>query len=484
MKERGGGPSHSLVRSGSSYGDVMAETFQTITPVNGAVYAERAYATTTAIAKTLAAARHAKAVWKRTPLADRAALCTRFVEAFASKKAEIAEEISWQMGRPVTHAPGEVEGAAARARYMIRIAEDALGDIEPGSKAGSVRRIRREPLGVVLTLAPWNYPYLTAINSIVPAIMAGNVVVLKASSQTPLCAERFAEAFAEAGAPEGVFQYLHLTHADSMNLVQSTGIDHVVFTGSVEGGRAVQRAASERFIGVGLELGGKDPAYVRHDAPFEHTVSNLVEGVFYNAGQSCCAIERMYVHEALFDPFVEDFVERVRAYRLGDPLDPDTTLGPVVRTRAAAYVREQVDDAIGQGARALIAEREFPEARAGTPYLAPQVLTGVDHSMRIMWEETFGPAIGIMKVASDEEAVALMNDSPFGLTGSVWTTDEGAALAIGDQVETGTWFMNRCDYLDPALAWTGVKDSGRGCALSRIGYEHLTRPKSFHLRIE
>ena len=461
----------------------MAETFQTITPVNGAVYAERAYATANAVAKTLAAAGNAKGMWKRVPLAERAALCMRFVEAFASKKAEIAEEISWQMGRPIAHAPGEVEGVVTRAHFMIRIAQEALGTIEPGSKAGTVQRIRREPLGVVLTLAPWNYPYLTAINSLVPAIMAGNVVILKASTQTPLCAERFAEAFAEAGVPKGVFQYLHLTHADAVRLVQSPGIDHVVFTGSVEGGRAVQRAASERFIGVGLELGGKDPAYVRHDAPLEHTVRNLVEGVFYNAGQSCCAIERMYVHEALFDPFVEDVVEKVRAYRLGNPLDPATTLGPVVRTHAAETVQAQVGEAIHQGARALIAEREFPEARTGTPYLAPQVLTGVDHSMRIMREETFGPAIGIMKVASDEEAVALMNDSPYGLTGSVWTTDEAAALAIGEQVDTGTWYMNRCDYLDPALAWTGVKDSGRGCALSRIGYEHLTRPKSFHLNL-
>ena len=256
----------------------------------------------------------------------------------------------------------------------------------------------------------------------------------------------------------------------------------MAFTGSVAGGRAVQRAASERFIGVGLELGGKDPAYVRPDAPFIHTVENLVDGVFYNAGQSCCAIERIYVHEAVFDRFVEAFVEQTRAYRLGDPLDPETTLGPVVRTNAADFIRGQVDEALRQGARALIDPATFPAARDGTPYLAPQVLTGVDHSMRIMTEETFGPAIGIMKVRSDDEAVALMNDSPFGLTASIWTADEALALALGDRVETGTWFMNRCDYLDPALAWTGVKDSGRGCTLSTLGYQHLTRPKSFHLR--
>ena len=461
----------------------MAEVFRTITPVDGSVYVERAYATDAEIAQTLGAARRAQALWKQTPIAERARYCTRFVEAFVAKKQAIAEEISWQMGRPVAHAPGEVRGLEERARYMISIAEATLGDVDPGPKAGFTRLIRREPLGVVLTLAPWNYPYLTAVNSIIPALMAGNAVILKHSSQTPLCAERFAEAFAAADLPGGVFQYLHLTHDATDALIRSPEIDFVAFTGSVVGGRAVQRAASTRFIGVGLELGGKDPAYVRPDAPFEHTVENLVDGAFYNAGQSCCGIERIYIHEALYDRFVEAFVEQTRAYRLGDPLDPATTLGPVVRASTADFIRAQVAEAVRQGARALIDPATFPAAQAGTPYLAPQVLTGVNHSMRIMTEETFGPAIGLMQVASDDEAVALMNDSPYGLTASIWTADEAAALVLGDRVETGTWFMNRCDYLDPALAWTGVKDSGRGCTLSALGYDHLTRPKSFHFRI-
>ena len=461
----------------------MPQTFQTITPVDGSVYVERAYATDPQIAVTLGQARRAQAVWKQVSLGVRAEICLRFVGAFVAQKEKVAEEVSWQVGRPVAHAPGEVRGLEERARYMISIAEEALGDVDPGPKIGFTRLIRREPLGVVLTLAPWNYPYLTAVNSVIPAIMAGNAVILKHSSQTPLCAERFFRAFAAADLPEGLFQYLHLTHDATDKLIRSPEVDFVAFTGSVAGGRAVQRAASERFIGVGLELGGKDPAYVRPDAPFMHTVENLVDGVFYNAGQSCCAVERIYVHEALYDRFVEAFVEQTRAYRFGDPLDPETTLGPVVRTSAADFVRGQVEEAIGQGARALIDSGAFSAAKDGTPYLAPQVLTGVDHSMRIMTEETFGPAIGIMKVTSDDEAVALMNDSPFGLTASIWTADEAAALALGDRVETGTVFMNRCDYLDPALAWTGVKDSGRGCTLSSVGYEHLTRPKSFHLRI-
>jgi len=366
---------------------------------------------------------------------------------------------------------------------MISVAEEALADIEPDPKPGFRRFIAREPLGVVLVIAPWNYPFLTAINAVMAAIMAGNAVILKPSSQTPLSAERFAEAFAAAGLPDGVFQFLHLTREDTARLIGYHGIDHVMFTGSVSGGRSIKQSAARRFIGVGLELGGKDPAYVRADASVEFTAKQLVDGAFYNAGQSCCAVERIYVHEDIFEDFVAAFVEGTRQLQLGDPLSPATTLGPVVRPKAAAFVQGQIADAVREGAQTWIDPSAYPQTRRGAAYVAPQVLTDVHHGMRIMKEETFGPAVGIMKVGSDDEAVALMNDSPFGLTGSVWTRDESAAMAVGNRVQTGTWFMNRCDYLDPALAWTGVKDSGQGCTLSRIGYEQLTRPKSFHLKL-
>jgi acyl-CoA reductase-like NAD-dependent aldehyde dehydrogenase len=365
---------------------------------------------------------------------------------------------------------------------MIGLAPDALADVTPEPVAGFTRFVRREPLGVVLTVAPWNYPLLTAVNSIVPALLAGNAVILRHSSQTPLCAERFAEAFETAGLPDGVFQALHCDHAATERLIASPGVDFVAFTGSVDAGRAVSRAASQRFIGIGLELGGKDPAYVRADADLAHAVEGLVDGAFFNAGQSCCGIERIYVDASVHDAFVEGCVEAVRRYVLGDPLDPGTTLGPLVRASAADFVRDQVAEATSRGARALIDPRSFPRDEAGTPYLAPQLLVDVDHRMRVMTEESFGPVVGIARVSGDDEAVARMNDSAFGLTASVWTRDEQAALAIGARTETGTFFLNRCDYLDPALAWTGVKDSGRGCTLSRIGFEQLTRPKSFHLR--
>ena len=460
----------------------MSEKLTCITPVDGTVYVERPLATAAETEAALARARKAQAEWRHVSVSDRGRRLSRAVDAFVAKGAEIAEEISWQMGRPVAHSPSEIGGFEERARYMIDAAPAALADIAADPKPGFTRFIRRDPLGVVFVVAPWNYPYLTAVNSVVPALMAGNAVILKHSHQTPLCAERFTEAFAAAGLPEGVFQVLHLSHSTTADLISHDGIDFVAFTGSVPGGHAVQEAAANRFIGAGLELGGKDPAYVRADVNLDHAIENVVDGAFFNAGQSCCGIERVYVHESVFDTFVEGAAALVGRYRLGNPLDKETTLGPMVRAKAADFVRDQIREAVAAGARALVDPKTFPADKEGTPYLAPQVLIDVDHSMRVMSEETFGPVVGIMKVASDEEAIRLMNDSAYGLTASIWTTDEAAAIAVGERVETGTWFMNRCDYLDPALAWTGVKDSGRGCTLSRVGYEQLTRPKSFHLR--
>jgi len=455
----------------------------TISPVDGRVYAERSAASAAEIDGSLTRARAAQREWRAVPLAERSAIMERFCREFEQRGAQSATELSWQMGRPIRFAPSEVRGTLERARYMTGIAAAALAEVDAGPKSGFHRFIRREPLGVVFTVAAWNYPYLIAVNSVVPALMAGNAVVLKHSAQTPLCAETFADCFTTAGLPAGVFQVLHLSHADTEAVIRDPRVDFVAFTGSVSGGRAVQRVAAERFIGVGLELGGCDPVYVREDADLPHAIENIVVGAYFNSGQSCCGLQRIYVHESLYEPFTRGCTELIRAYRLGDPLDPETTLGPLVRTAAADTVRAQVAAAVQAGARPAIDEREFPRSRPGTPYVAPQLLLDAPAGSAAMREEIFGPVAGLMRVRSDAEAVAHMNDSAFGLTAAVWTRDEAAALALGEQVQTGTWFMNRCDYLDPALAWVGVKDSGRGCTLSVIGYEHLTRPKSFHLRV-
>jgi acyl-CoA reductase-like NAD-dependent aldehyde dehydrogenase len=456
---------------------------QTISPVDGRVYVERVPATAAEIDATLQRACGAQLRWRRVPVAERVALMQRFCAAFEDRAADIGSELSWQMGRPIRYAPNEVRGTLERARYMIGAASAALADVEPGPKPGFRRFIRREPLGVVFTVAAWNYPYLIAVNSVLPALLAGNTVILKHSAQTPLCAERFAECFAAAGLPPGVFQVLHLEHADTERVIRDPRVDFVAFTGSVAGGRAVQRVAAERFIGVGLELGGCDPVYVRHDADVAHAIENIVDGAYFNSGQSCCGLQRIYVHDSVYQRFTAGCIDLIRQYRLGDPLDPATTLGPVVRTAAADTIRAQLRAAIAAGARPVIDEGEFTRSKPGTPYLAPQLLLDAPPDSVVMREEIFGPVAGVMRVQSDDEAVQRMNDSPFGLTAAIWTGDEAAALALGERVDTGTWFMNRCDYLDPALAWVGVKDSGRGCTLSVIGYEQLTRPKSFHLRV-
>jgi acyl-CoA reductase-like NAD-dependent aldehyde dehydrogenase len=461
----------------------MIETLKTVSPVDGRIYVERPLENPAAIDRALSLAFAAQRTWGSLPLAARCVILEKAVEAFVAKSEEISEEITWQMGRPISHAPGEVRGFAERARYMLDSASEALAAIRPAAKAGFQRQIKRVPLGVIVVVAPWNYPYLTAVNAVIPALIAGNTVVLKHSHQTPLCAERFLEAFVSAGVPSAVFQYLHLSHADTSRLMADSRVAGVCFTGSVAGGRAVVAATASGFAAAGLELGGKDPAYVRADAHLGQAIDTLTDGAFFNAGQSCCGIKRIYVAAPRYQEFVDGVVELSTRYKLGSPLDPETTLGPVVRIAAAEAVRAQVRDALAAGARQLIDEKLFPASRPGTPYLAPQVLIDVDHSMAIMREETFGPAVGIMKVSSDEEALRLMNDSEFGLTAAIFSADSARAEELGNSLETGTVFLNRCDYLDPALAWTGVKNSGRGCTLSRVGFEQLTRPKSFHFRL-
>ena len=461
----------------------MSAIQSTITPVDGSVYATRPLAGSAEIDAALSEAIRAQRAWATAPLSERVALLHRAVDAFVADAAAIALEISWQMGRPVAHTPSEVRGFEERARHMLAIVEETLGPVVATPKEGFDRRIKRVPLGVVAVIAPWNYPYLTAVNAVIPALAAGNAVILKHSHQTPLCAERFANAFAAAGLPAGVFTHLHLSHADTSALMGDPRLAHVCFTGSVDGGRAVVAATARGFATAGLELGGKDPAYVRADAKLEHAIDSLADGAFFNAGQSCCGIKRIYVANALYDRFVDGVVAFAHAYKLGSPIDPETSLGPLVRTSAAEWIRTQVADTIRRGGRQLVDGTRFTANQSGTPYLAPQVLVDVDHSMPFMREESFGPAVGIMRVASDEEAIRLMNDSDFGLTAAVYSGDAEAADRIGDALDTGTVFLNRCDYLDPALAWTGVKNSGRGCTLSRVGYEQLTRPKSFNSRI-
>lgn len=449
-----------------------------ISPIDGSTYAERPLASLDEASAAVARAKAAKRDWAARPLDERRQLVMAGVARVGEMNEEVVPELAWQMGRPVRYG-GEFRGFEERARYMDEIAEDALSPIEIADDDSFRRYIKREPHGIVFVIAPWNYPYMTAVNTVVPALIAGNAVVLKHATQTLLVGERMARAFHEAGVPEDVFQNLFLDHQTVASLIAARAFDFINFTGSVGAGQAIERAAAGTFTGIGLELGGKDPGYVMSDADIDAAAETLIDGAMFNSGQSCCGIERIYVAENAYDRFVDKAVSIVEAYQLGDPLDEQVTLGPMAHRRFAADVRGQVDEARSAGAKSLISS--FKEDDGGA-YVSPQILTNVDHGMRVMRHETFGPVLGIMKVANDDEAISLMNDSDFGLTASLWTHDLDRAAKIADDLDTGTVFMNRCDYLDPALCWTGRKDTGRGGALSVIGYHNLTRPKSYHLK--
>ncbi len=453
-----------------------------ISPVNGEVYAEREALTLDAARAAVARAQAAQPAWEALPLSDRIARVMKGIEALNGMKSQVVEELAWQMGRPVRYG-GEYGGMNERANYMVSIAEESLKPIIAQSDASFERRIEWRPQGVVFVIAPWNYPYMTALNTIVPALVAGNSVMLKHASQTLVVGERIAEAMHAGGVPEDVFQNVVLDHATTEALIAARSFGFINFTGSTAAGQVMERAAAGTFTDMGLELGGKDPGYVMEDADIDWAVDTLMDGAMYNAGQCCCGVERIYVHERLYDDFVERAVDWVnQGMVLGNPFDEDTTIGPMANARFAKLAREQTAEAVAAGAKALIERQYFPADDGQGTYLMPQVLTGVDHSMRVMREETFGPVVGIMKVAGDDEALKLMNDSDFGLTASLWSADPDRAYALGSRIETGTVFLNRADYVDPAGCWTGVKDTGRGGSMSVLGYRAVTRPRTIHFR--
>lgn len=455
---------------------------KTITPIDNSVYLERPLASENEINEILDSAKSSFIEWKNTSIDERIIVINKFIDNLLALKDEISKEICWQIGRPISQCGNELRGFEERSRHMVNIAKTSLENIPARKNEEFDNYIYKSPLGVIFVMAPWNYPVITATNTIVPALLSGNTLVLKHSSQTPRCAELINQAFEGTGLPKGVFQFVHTNHEACEKIISDPRVAHVVFTGSVRGGQEVKKYIGTRFINVGLELGGKDPAYVRSDADLNHAVENLVDGALFNSGQSCCGIERIYVDHSIYQDFVDGFKAITEQYKLGDPSLEDTNLGPVVRMSAANFIRSQMSEAEKQGAQRLIDESKFSIAKEDNCYIAPQVMINVDHSMRFMMEETFGPTVGIMPVQNSDEAQKLMNDSPYGLTASIWTKDLEFAKEFGKNVETGTFFMNRCDYLDPALAWTGVKDTGVGCSLSTLAFDQFTRPQSFHLR--
>lgn len=456
-----------------------------VSPVDGRVVHSYDELTVEQALERLGKAEAAQRAWGETPLAQRVDLCRRMLAAYREKSDENATDITRMMGKPIGQARGEFEGGMVeRTEHLCSIAHEALADERLPDKDGLRRWIARDPVGVVLDIAAWNYPLLIATNVIVPSVIAGNSVLVKHAHQTTLVAFALERAFAAAGAPDGLVQAFPASHATIAEVIGTRRLGYVSFTGSVRGGHEVARTtAQENFVGIGLELGGKDPALVLPDCDFDFTVDGLVDGAFYNAGQSCCGIERIYVHESIYDRFVEAYAAKTKEYVLGNPLEATTTLGPLVNAAAVLHVRNQVSGAIASGARPLVAEDDFEVPDLSACYMGPVVLDGVTHDMAFMRDETFGPAVGIMKVKDAQEGVRLMNDSVYGLSASIWSTDEERATALARWVQAGTLYLNRCDYLDPGLAWTGVKDSGVGVSLSKLGFLQVTRPKSFNFRL-
>ncbi len=468
----------------------MLKETSTISPIDGSVIVQRRCASQSEIGAVLSRATFAQRRWRQLSIAERCQYIQRGVAELMLSKAGIAEEITRQMGRPILFTPREVNAFEEGASYLASIAESALADVMPtainaagcGIDMGVERLMRREPHGVVFIIAPWNFPLLTCVNSLITALLAGNTVILRHSSQTPLVSERLVEAFHDAGVPDGVLQYVHTTHADTRLIMKAPEVNYLCFIGSSRSGLMVEQIELGRCIGVGLELSGIDPAYVRADADLEKTVDAVVEGALFNSGQSCSGVQRVYVHASRYVEFLDRAVARVETYVLGNPLHTSTTLGPLVRLSAATAAREIVGQSISLGARRLIDLNKYPLDDINSAYMAPQILADVTHQMKIMQEDCFGPVFGVMPVSGDEQAIELMNDSQYGLSASVFTQDKEAAMRIGSQVQTGTWLMNRCDYHDPTLAWSGVKQSGRGVSSSHLGFAQLTKVKSYHLR--
>ena len=459
----------------------MSDRIRVVNPYDQSVVCELDADAGTGLERKLAAAQGAFERWRRVPLRERMAQVEAALERFRGAGEETARDVSRQMGKPIAEARREVETFLDRARWAVGEAEAALAPVVLPPKEGFVRRIEHAPLGVVLDIAAWNYPLLVPVNVVVPALLAGNAVVLKHSERTPLAGRAIARAFAALEVPDVVTDVV-VSPAAAGGLVRDPRIAHVAFTGSVRTGRIVQReiAAADRLVDAGLELGGKDPAYVAADADLAFTVENVVDGACYNAGQSCCAVERVYVHASLYDEFLERARVILGAYRMGDPLDDTTTLGPLAIRASLDLVENQVAGAVERGARLLLGGRRV----TGVPgnFFPPTLVADVPNDCALMQEESFAPIVAVLAVADDDEAIARMRDTRFGLTASVWTRDSGRAERFAREIDAGTIFQNRCDYLDPALPWTGWGESGKGSTMSRFGFLYLTRRKAIHFR--
>jgi acyl-CoA reductase-like NAD-dependent aldehyde dehydrogenase len=429
-------------------------------------------------AKVLSLRKNQK-IWSEKALSDRLDLVKSALDYFDSNRELIATDICEQMGRPLHQARGEIKGLLERGNYLCSIAESVLSPDQLNDKPEFDRSIEHVPLGLIFVISAWNYPLLITINSVVPALIAGNAVLLKHSSLTPKIGQHFEKAFGVLGG-NGVLNQIIVDHGTTGRIIEELAVDHVVFTGSVSGGKSILKHTSQKFMMPALELGGKDAAYVHGDADIAQAVDTVVDGAMFNAGQSCCGIERAYVHKDVYDDFLIQATKLVGAYKLGDPKEEATTLGPLAQASSAKLMSSQIQEAVQRGAKILMGGK-VQNIKQGT-FFEATLISEVENDMKVMQEENFGPILAVMKVDGLEQAIDLVNDSPYGLTSAIFTRDIGVAKKFSERVNTGTVFMNRCDYLDPALPWTGVKDSGCGSTLSKYGFYGVTRRKALHFK--
>jgi acyl-CoA reductase-like NAD-dependent aldehyde dehydrogenase len=437
-------------------------------PATGALLAEVPAASPELVAERTQAARAAQPAWAARPLRERLEILQRFRVAVAA-----------EVGKPIRQSRNEVNGLLPRIDFFIAQAEASIGAQQLHDDGGMREELGFDPLGVVVNISAWNYPYFVGGNVFVPALLAGNAVLYKPSEFATLTGLHIARLLHESGVPLDVFVPLVGGGAVGAALLEQK-IDGVFFTGSHATGQGIAAAVGPRFIKLQLELGGKDPTYVAEDADVRGAAESLADGAMYNTGQSCCSVERIYVHERIHDAFVAAFVETVKGFRLGDPTSEETYIGAIARAPQLDVLDAQVADATAKGGRLLTGGRRLTD-RPGN-WFEPTVFSGVDHTMTLMSEESFGPIIGIQKVSGDAEALALMNDTRYGLTAGVFTKDEARATAILSRVNAGTVYWNCCDRVSPRLPWSGHGDSGVGLTLSTLGIQTFTRPRAWHLR--
>ncbi len=451
-------------------------------PANGALLATLPTDDAASVRAKYAAARAAQPAWAAQPLRERLAAIRRFRAAIVAQTEELAQTLTAEMGKPITQARSELNGLLPRIDFFLNEAPRVLRDevVLRKAKEGLTERISHEPLGVIANISAWNYPYFVGANVFLPALLAGNAVLYKPSEFATRTGLSIARLLHESSVPNQIFVPLVGTGEIGRAILKQP-IDGVYFTGSVATGKKIARVASARLMRVQLELGGKDPVYVCDDVKVSAVAAAVADGAFYNTGQSCCAVERVYVHEKVFGSFMKAFVATVKGFAVGDPREKSTYIGPLAREAQLAVLEQQVADARRKGARVLLGGKRLRGFGAGH-YFAPTVLVDVDHSMAVMREESFGPIIGVMSVRDDEHAAELMNDSDYGLTAGIYTPDRRRAEALLVRMQAGSAYWNCCDRVSPLLPWSGVKDSGVGLTLSRDGIKAFTRPKAWHLR--